>query len=159
MLEILKPVLENSSILKIGQNMKFDYKILKKYSISLNSYEDTMLMSYCLNSGLHRHNLDTLSEIFLNHNSIKIDSLLGSGKNKKNFSQTPIDLATNYAAEDADITLRLWKIFRPKLSEKKVSMIYHYIELKLIAVLAQMEMTGILVDSKSYQVSSQFLKN
>ena len=158
-LEILKPVLENSSILKIGQNMKFDYKILKKYSISLNSYEDTMLMSYCLNSGLHRHNLDTLSEIFLNHNSIKIDSLLGSGKNKKNFSQTPIDLATNYAAEDADITLRLWKIFRPKLSEKKVSMIYHYIELKLIAVLAQMEMTGILVDSKILsELSSQFLK-
>ncbi len=158
-IKILKPVLENSSILKIGQNIKFDYKILKKYSISLNSYEDTMLMSYSLNSGLHRHNLDTLSEIFLNHNSIKIDSLVGSGKNKKNFSQTPIDLATNYAAEDADITLRLWKIFRPKLSEKKVSMIYHYIELKLIAVLAQMEMTGILVDSKILsELSSQFLK-
>ncbi len=155
----LRPILEDPSILKIGQNIKFDYKILLKYSISLCSFEDTMLMSYSLNAGLHRHNLDTLSEIFLNHNSIKIESLIGTGKNKKTFSEIPIHLATKYAAEDADITFRLWKIFRPMLSEKKVSTIYNYIEINLISVLAQIEMNGIRIDEKILSnLSTQFLK-
>ncbi len=156
-LEKLRPILEDPSILKVGQNIKFDYKVLKYHSINLRSYEDTMLMSYALNGGLHRHNLDNLSQIFLDHNPIKIASLLGEGKNKKNFSEVPINLATNYAAEDADITFRLWKIFRPMLSEKKVSSIYNFIEIKLISVLAQMEMNGILVDAKLLSdLSNQF---
>ena len=116
-------------------------------------------MSYALNAGLHRHNLDNLSQIFLDHSTIKIDSLLGEGKNKKNFSEVPINLATNYAAEDADVTFRLWKIFRPMLSENKVSSIYNFIEIKLISVLAQMEMNGILVNSKLLSnLSTQFSK-
>ena len=155
----LKPIFENPSILKIGQNIKFDYKILLKYSVCLCSYEDTMLMSYSLNAGLHRHNLDTLSERFLNHIPMKIESLIGVGKNKKNFSEISIDLATKYAAEDSDITLRLWKLFRPMLSEKKVTTIYNYIEINLISVLAQTEMNGILVDSNILSnLSSQFSK-
>ena len=116
-----------------------------------------MLMSYALNGGLHRHNLDNLSQIFLDHDPIKISSLLGEGKNKKNFSEVPINLATNYAAEDADITFRLWKTFRPMLSEKKVSSIYNFIEIKLISVLAEMEMNGILVDANLLSnLSNQF---
>ena len=154
----LRPILEDPSILKIGQNIKFDYKILLKYSISLCSFEDTMLMSYSLNAGLHRHNLDTLSEMFLSHNPIKIESLIGTGKNKKTFSEIPINLATKYAAEDADITFRLWKIFRPMLSEKKVSAIYNNIEINLISVLAKVEMKGIRIDENILSnLSSQFL--
>ena len=154
----LRPILEDPSILKIGQNIKFDYKILLKYSVSLCSFEDTMLMSYSLNAGLHRHNLDTLSEMFLNHNPIKIESLIGTGKNKKNFSEIPINLATKYAAEDADITFRLWKIFRPMLSEKKVSAIYNNIEINLISVLAKIEMNGIRIDENILSnLSTQFL--
>ena len=153
----LRPILEDPSILKIGQNIKFDYKILLKYSVSLCSFEDTMLMSYSLNAGLHRHNLDTLSEMFLNHNPIKIESLIGTGKNKKTFSEIPINLATKYAAEDADITFRLWKIFRPMLSEKKVSAIYNNIEINLISVLAKIEMNGIRIDeNKLSNLSTQF---
>jgi len=154
----LRPILEDPSILKIGQNIKFDYKILLKYSVSLCSFEDTMLMSYSLNAGLHRHNLDTLSEMFLSHNPIKIESLIGTGKNKKTFSEIPINLATKYAAEDADITFRLWKIFRPMLSEKKVSAIYNNIEINLISVLAKIEMNGILIDENILSnLSTQFL--
>ena len=155
----LRPILENPSILKIGQNIKFDYKILLKYSVSIRSYEDTMLMSYSLNAGLHRHNLDLLSERFLHHNPIKIESLIGIGKNKKTFSEIAIDFATKYAAEDADITFRLWKIFRPMLSEKKVSTIYNYIEIKLISVLAQIEMNGIRIDANILSnLSTKFSK-
>ena len=154
----LRPILEDPSILKIGQNIKFDYKILLKYSVSLCSFEDTMLMSYSLNAGLHRHNLDTLSEMFLSHNPIKIESLIGTGKNKKTFSEIPINLATKYAAEDADITFRLWKIFRPMLSEKIVSAIYNNIEINLISVLAKIEMNGILIDENILSnLSTQFL--
>jgi len=115
-------------------------------------------MSYSLNAGLHRHNLDTLSEMFLNHNPIKIESLIGTGKNKKTFSEIPINLATKYAAEDADITFRLWKIFRPMLSEKKVSAIYNNIEINLISVLAKIEMNGIRIDENILSnLSTQFL--
>ena len=154
----LRPILEDPSIVKIGQNIKFDYKILLKYSVTLCSFEDTMLMSYSLNAGLNRHNLDTLSEMFLNHNPIKIESLIGTGKNKKIFSEIPIDIATKYAAEDADITFRLWKIFRPMLSENKVSTIYNYIEINLISVLAQIEMNGIRINANLLSsLSTQFL--
>ena len=153
----LRPILEDPSILKIGQNIKFDYKILLKYSVSLCSFEDTMLMSYSLNAGLHRHNLDTLSEMFLSHNPIKIESLIGTGKNKKIFRNTNKS-SNKICAEDANITFRLWKIFRPMLSEKKVSAIYNNIELNLISVLAKIEMKGIRIDENILSnLSTQFL--
>ncbi len=154
-LKRLKTVFENPSVLKIGQNIKFDLKVLKKYSICLNSFDDTMLMSYCLHSGLHRHGLDFLSEKYLNHTPTPISSLIGSGLGKKNFSEVSIETATQYAAEDADITLRLWKIFRPLLSEMKVTGVYNNIELDLISCLAQMELNGILVDQNSLNSLSQ----
>ena len=145
-LQRLKTIFENPSILKIGQNIKFDLKVLRKHQIFLNSFEDTMLMSYALHSGLHRHGLDYLSEKYLNHNPIPISSLIGSGSGKKKFSEVSILEATQYAAEDADITIRLWNIFRPMLSEKRVTGVYKQIELDLVSALAQMELNGILVD-------------
>ncbi len=151
----LKPILENPSILKIGQNVKFDLKVLRKYSISLKSFEDTMLMSYVLHSGLHRHGLNFLSDKYLDHTPIIISSLLGAGSNKKKFSEVCIEDASKYAAEDADITLRLWNIFRPMLSEMRVTGVYKQIELDLISSLAQMELDGILVDKKTLERLSQ----
>ncbi|MDG2355293.1 MAG: DNA polymerase I [Paracoccaceae bacterium] len=147
-LQRLKTIFENPSILKIGQNIKFDLKVLRKNKIFLNTFEDTMLMSYALHSGLHRHGLDFLSEKYLSHNPIPIASLIGSGSGKKKFSEVSILEATQYASEDADITIRLWNIFRPMLSEKRVTGVYKQIELDLVSSLAQMELNGILVDRR-----------
>ena len=147
-LERLKPILEDPSILKIGQNIKFDLKVFRKYSIRLNSFEDTMLMSYSLHAGLHKHSLDFLSEKYLLHSPISLSSLIGSGLKKKTFSEVNIQAAVFYAAEDADITLRLWYLFKPMLSQSGVTRIYNQLELDLVPSLAQMELDGILVDKK-----------
>ena len=111
-LNILKPYLEDKSIKKIGQNIKFDYIIFYKRGIKINSIEDTMLMSYVLDAGKNRHNLDMLAEIHLKHKNISFKELVGTGKKQLNFSEVDISQAKDYAAEDADITLRLYKIFR-----------------------------------------------
>ena len=107
----LKPLLEDPSIKKIGQNIKFDYIIFYKHGIKLNSMEDTMLMSYVLDAGKNRHNMDTLSEIHLGHKTISYKDLVGSGKKEINFSEVDIQKAKDYASEDADITFRLYKKF------------------------------------------------
>ena len=114
-LNILKPYLEDKSIKKIGQNIKFDYIIFYHRGIDINCMEDTMLMSYSLDAGKNRHNMDTLSEIHLGHKTIKFKDLVGTGKKQINFSEVDIDLAKDYAAEDADITYRLYKIFLKSL--------------------------------------------
>lgn len=145
-LEILKPVLEDESILKIGQNMKYDAKIFARNGVAINPIDDTMLMSYAMHGGLHRHGMDALSERYLDHRPIAIKELLGTGKNAITFDRVPIDEATKYAAEDADITLRLWQMFKPQLHAAKVTRVYEGLERPLIPVLAKMEMTGIKVD-------------
>ena len=145
-LDLLKPVLEDDAILKIGQNMKYDAKILKRYGISVAPIDDTMLMSYALNAGLHTHGMDTLSDRYLGHQPIPIKELLGSGKSMITFDKVPVDKATRYAAEDADITLRLWQTLKPQLHVKKVTTVYETLERPLSPVLAQMEMHGIKVD-------------
>ncbi|MGC0223940.1 DNA polymerase I [Pseudooceanicola nitratireducens] len=145
-LDMLKPVLEDDAILKIGQNMKYDAKILKRYGISVAPYDDTMLISYALNAGLHGHGMDALSEQYLGHTPIPIKDLLGSGKSMITFDKVPVDQATRYAAEDADITLRLWQVLKPQLHTKKVTTVYETLERPLSPVLAQMEMHGIQVD-------------
>ncbi|MEC7298110.1 MAG: DNA polymerase I [Pseudomonadota bacterium] len=145
-LDMLKPVLEDDAILKIGQNMKYDAKILKRYGISVAPFDDTMLISYALNAGLHGHGMDALSEQYLGHTPIPIKSLLGSGKSMITFDKVPVDQATRYAAEDADITLRLWQVLKPQLHSKKVTTVYETLERPLSPVLAQMEMHGIQVD-------------
>ena len=144
----LKPLLEDSSIKKIGQNIKFDFIVLYKNGIDITSIEDTMLMSYVLDAGKNRHNMDTLSEIHLNHKTVAFKDVVGSGKKEINFSQVDIEKAKDYAAEDADITLRLYKKFFKSLKEEKMLNIYEIFEKPMIKILAFMEIQGIKIDYK-----------
>ncbi len=158
-LKKMKPFLEDPSIKKIGQNIKFDFIVFNKHGIDLNSMEDTMLMSYVLDAGKNRHNMDTLSEIHLNHKTIKFKELVGTGKKEINFSEVDIDQAKDYAAEDADITYRLYKKFYKSLKSEKLINIYEIFEKPLIKILAFMEIQGIKVDNKFLKLlSSKFEK-
>ncbi|MCC5955072.1 MAG: DNA polymerase I [Natronohydrobacter sp.] len=145
-LKALKPVLEDPAILKIGQNMKYDAKIFAGLGIHIAPIDDTMLMSYALHGGLHGHGMDALSDRYLNHQPIAIKTLLGTGKSAITFDLVPIEEATRYAAEDADVTLRLWQMFKPRLHAAQVTRVYETLERPLVPVLAQMERTGIKVD-------------
>ena len=145
-LAMLKTMLEDTTILKIGQNMKYDAKILARVGIQIAPIDDTMLMSYAQNGGLHNHGMDFLSERYLGHVPISIKTLLGSGKSAITFDRVPVDEATRYAAEDADITLRLWQYLKPRLHCNKVTVVYETLERPLVPVLAEMEMYGIKVD-------------
>ena len=155
----LKPLLEDPSIKKIGQNIKFDFIVLFKHGINISSMEDTMLMSYVLDSGKNRHNMDTLSEIHLNHKTIAFKDLVGSGKKEINFSKVDIETAKDYAAEDADITYRLYKKFHKSLKEEKMINIYEIFEKPMIKILAYMEIEGIKINSDFLKIlSSKFEK-
>ncbi|KAE9632304.1 DNA polymerase I [Parasedimentitalea maritima] len=145
-LAMLKPVLEDPAIMKIGQNMKYDAKIFARQDIAVAPIDDTMLMSYALNGGKHNHGMDTLSERYLDHTPIPIKPLLGTGKSAITFDKVPISDAVPYAAEDADITLRLWQLFKPQLHQEKVTTVYETLERPLVPVLTKMEMDGIKVD-------------
>ena len=145
-LSLLRPLLEDPAVLKIGQNMKYDAKIFARYGTRVAPIDDTMLMSYAMNAGLHNHGMDQLSERYLEHHPIEIKSLLGSGKSQITFDRVGVEDAVKYAAEDADITLRLWQTFKPELHKKRVTTVYETLERPLIPVLAEMEMTGIKVD-------------
>ncbi len=145
-LEMLKPVLEDPAILKIGQNMKYDAKIFARYGVEVAPIDDTMLMSYAMHAGQHNHGMDTLSDRYLGHLPIPIKGLLGSGKSQKTFDQVPIAEAVKYAAEDADITLRLWRQFKPQLHRARVTTVYETMERPMVPVLKRMEMAGIKVD-------------
>ena len=144
----LKPLLEDKSVKKIGQNIKFDFIVLYKQGIEMNSMEDTMLMSYVLDAGKNRHNMDILSEIHLSHKTISFKDLVGSGKKQINFSEVEINQAMEYAAEDADITYRLYKIFTKNLNNEKLTKIYEIFEKPLIKILAFMEIHGVKIDNK-----------
>ncbi|EKE71339.1 DNA polymerase I [Celeribacter baekdonensis] len=145
-LDALKPVLEDDSILKIGQNMKYDAKIFARNGVTVAPYDDTMLMSYALHAGLHNHGMDTLSERYLDHVPIPTKKLLGSGKSMITFDKVEINKAVAYAAEDADVTLRLWQVFKSKLHTEQVTTVYETLERPLSPVLARMEMAGVMVD-------------
>ena len=151
----LKPLLEDKSVKKIGQNIKFDFIVLYKQGISMNSMEDTMLMSYVLDAGKNRHNMDTLSEIHLQHKTISFKEIVGTGKKEINFSDVDIDKAMEYAAEDADITYRLYKIFSKNLKIEKLINIYEIFEKPLIEILALMEIEGIKIDNKFLKTLSE----
>jgi len=145
-LALLRPLLQDASVLKILQNAKYDMKIFAKYGITLAPIDDTMLLSYAQHAGLHTHGMDKLADQYLNHTPIPIKSLLGSGKSMITFDRVPIEDAVPYAAEDADVTLRLWQILKPRLSTAQVTRVYEKLERPLVPVLAQMERTGIKVD-------------
>jgi len=155
----LKPLLEDKSVKKIGQNIKFDFIVLFKQGINMNSMEDTMLMSYVLDAGKNRHNMDTLSEIHLQHKTISFKEIVGTGKKEINFSDVALDKAMEYAAEDADITYRLYKIFSKSLKLEKLTNIYEIFEKPLIKILAFMEIEGIKIDYKFLKtLSTKFEK-
>jgi len=151
----LKPLLEDKSVKKIGQNIKFDFIVLFKQGINMNSMEDTMLMSYVLDAGKNRHNMDTLSEIHLQHKTISFKEIVGTGKKEINFSDVELDKAMEYAAEDADITYRLYKMFSKNLKLEKLTNIYEIFEKPLIKILAFMEIEGIKVDNKFLKTLSE----
>ena len=146
-LKKIKPLLEDPSIKKVGQNIKFDFIVLKQNGIEINSIEDTMLISYTLDAGVNRHNMDTLSEIHLGHKTISFKELVGSGKKKLNFAEIEFDEATEYAAEDADITLRLYESLKERLDEEKLNKIYEYFEKPMVKLLSKLESNGIKVDA------------
>ena len=147
-LKKIKPILEDKSIKKIGQNIKFDYIIFKKNKINLNPIEDTMLASYTLDAGLNRHNLDTLSETHLGHKTISFKDLVGSGKKKITFADVDLKKATQYAGEDADVTFRLFQLLRERLDKEKLTKIYEIFEKPMPELLAEIEINGVKVDKE-----------
>ncbi|MCA3555951.1 DNA polymerase I [Aestuariivirga sp.] len=145
-LATLKPLLEDPSILKIGQNIKYDIEVLKRHGIAVAPIDDTMLISYVLESGDVGHGMDELSLRHLNHKCIAFKDVAGSGKSMITFDRVPVADAARYAAEDADITLRLWLLLKPRLAAMGKLAVYETLERPLVAVLAAMEMEGILID-------------
>jgi DNA polymerase-1 len=155
----LKPLLEDDSILKVGQNLKFDAAIFLQRGIRLNPIEDTMLMSYVIEGGLHGHGMDELSELHLQHTPIAYADVTGKGKDKITFDCVPIAEATKYSAEDADVTLRLAMLLRPKLLAAAKVAVYETLERPLVMVLADMEHAGIMIDETLLQrLSNDFAK-
>ena len=147
-IDFLKSINEDPSILKIFHNKKYDALVLDKYNIKVNSYDDTMLISYSLGSGGTRHSLDFLAKKYMSHSAISFKEIAGSGKNQKSFNEININEASIYAAEDADITFRLWKILRPRLMSEKISSVYETIERPLAKVIMDMEKNGVCIDEK-----------
>ena len=147
-IDFLKSMNEDPSILKIFHNKKYDALVLDKYNIKVNSYDDTMLISYSLGSGGTRHSLDFLAKKYMSHSAISFKEIAGSGKNQKSFNEININEASIYAAEDADITFRLWKILRPRLMSEKISSVYETIERPLAKVIMDMEKNGVCIDEK-----------
>ena len=145
-LAALKGLLEDPSVLKVAQNLKYDYLVMKRHGITLQSFDDTMLMSYVLDAGKGNHGMDGLAEKWLGHTPIPYKDVAGSGKSSITFDLVDIDRATAYAAEDADVTLRLWLVLKPRLAAEGLTRIYERLERPLVPVLAHMEERGITVD-------------
>ena len=142
----IKPILEDPSIKKVGQNIKYDLIIFKNSGIEVDPVEDTMLLSYTLDAGNNRHNMDTLSEIHLNHKTISYKELVGSGKKQLKFSDINLENSTKYASEDADVTLRLYDILLDRVNNEKLNKVYEVFEKPMIKILSKLEMNGIKVD-------------
>ncbi|MES2752220.1 MAG: DNA polymerase I [Pseudomonadota bacterium] len=145
-LAALKPLLEDASILKIGQNLKFDALLFAQHGIETRGIDDTMLISYVLDAGRGSHGMDSLSERWLGHQPISYSEVAGTGKNKVSFDQVSIEKATEYAAEDADVTLRLWSALKPRLVAERMNTVYETLERPMVGVLARMERRGITID-------------
>ncbi|MEM6603410.1 MAG: DNA polymerase I [Pseudomonadota bacterium] len=154
-LQLLRPVLSAPHILKIGQNLKYDLSIMARYDVDITPIDDTMLLSFAMRGGKHRHNMDELSQIYLDHTPISYESVCGKGKQKITFDYVLLDQATSYAAEDADITLRLWHIFSHDVIAQKRKNFYEMIERKMPHIVASMERNGIAVDSRSLEEISE----
>jgi len=146
-LRLLKPLLEDSSVLKIGQNIKYDRHIFQARGITVAPFDDTMVLSYCLEGGLHGHGMDELARDLLGLDTIKFKDVAGTGKSQVTFDYVPLEAALDYAAEDADITLRLYNLLKPRLAQEHLARVYERLERPLVAVLGDMERLGIQVDA------------
>ncbi|NBV94599.1 MAG: DNA polymerase I, partial [Methylocystaceae bacterium] len=145
-IERLKPLLEDASVLKIAHNMKYDLLVLARYGIDIRPIEDTMLLSYALDTGRNNHGLDELALKHLGHENIPFSAVAGSGRNFIGFEHVAIDKATEYAAEDADVALRLWRVLRPRLCAEHLTNVYETLERPMVATLAAMEQRGVMID-------------
>lgn len=153
----LKTLLEDPSVLKVGQNIKYDLAVMARRGIRVSPIEDTMLVSYVLEGGLHGHGMDELARLHLGHEPITFKSVAGTGKSQKSFKHVELKPATGYAAEDADVTLRLWRLLRPRLAAEGLTTVYETLERGMPAVLADMELAGIRVDPERLRrLSSEF---
>ncbi len=158
-LALLKSLLEDPAILKVGQNLKYDALLLKRYDIKITPLDDTMVLSYVLEGGLHGHGMDELALLHLDHETIKYKDVVGSGRTQVTFDMVPLDKALTYAAEDADITLQLYDILKPRLVDSHMSTVYETLERPLIPVLVDMESAGIKVDGVALnELSRDFTK-
>jgi DNA polymerase-1 len=156
-LDILRPVLADPSVLKIGHNIKYDMVVLARHGLPVSPVDDTMLLSYVLEGGKHGHGMDDLADLYLGHTTIKFKEVTGTGKSQITFDHVPLEKARDYAAEDADITLRLHQALKPRLLEEHLTTAYETLERPLIPVLAAMEQKGIKVDmAQLKQVSHEF---
>ena len=153
-LALLKPMLEDSSVLKIGQNIKYDMHVLGRYGIRVAPIDDTMMLSYVLDAGLHGHGMDELARLHLDHTTISYSAVAGTGKAQVTFDRVPIERAHAYAAEDADVTWRLHGVFKKRLLAERLVSVYENLERPLIPVLAAMERDGILVDATALRTLS-----
>jgi DNA polymerase-1 len=145
-IDLIRPLLEDPSVLKIGQNIKYDMSVFHRYGVAIAPVDDTMLLSFALEAGQHSHGMDELSRLMLGHTPVPIRDLIGSGKTQISFDQTPIDQATRYAAEDADVTLRLWQKLKPRLAREGVMTVYETMDRPLVRIVSEMERAGIRID-------------
>ncbi|MEJ8475007.1 DNA polymerase I [Roseibium algae] len=145
-LAALKPMLEDRGVLKIAQNLKYDWLVMTRHGIDISPADDTMLLSYTLDAGKGGNGMDELSERWLGHKPIPFKEICGSGKSMITFDRVPIDKASAYAAEDADVTLRLWQVLKPRLASERMATVYEKLERPMVPVLARMEKRGISVD-------------
>ncbi|KAA1056922.1 DNA polymerase I [Azospirillum argentinense] len=156
-LKALKDVLEDPAILKIGHNFKFDHQLFARHGVRVSPVDDSMLISYVLEGGAHGHGMDELAELHLAHTTIPYKEVCGTGKNQITFDRVPLDKALAYAAEDADITLRLWRVLKPRLVDERMVTVYETLERPLVPVIADMESCGIRVDRAALARLSQDL--
>jgi len=150
----LKDILQDSAVLKVGQNIKYDIEVLAKHGLHLRAVDDTMVLSYVLDGGQHGHGMDEMAELFLGHKTIKYEDVAGKGKDQVTFDRVPVDKALDYAAEDADITLRLWQKLKPRLAREHMVSVYENLDRPLVPVLAEMELAGVLVDREGLKALS-----
>ncbi|MCH8139018.1 MAG: DNA polymerase I, partial [Proteobacteria bacterium] len=154
-LELLKPLFEDASVLKVGHNIKYDAQVLARYGIAIRPVDDTMVLSYVLEGGMHGHGLDELASLHLGHETIKYADVAGSGRKRVSFEYVPLAAAVDYAAEDADITGRLHRLFKPRLAADRMVTVYETLERPLIAVLTEMERAGVKVDKAELEALSK----
>jgi DNA polymerase I len=156
-LERLRSLMADPSVLKIGQNLKYDMTILARHDIVIAPFDDTLVLSFALDAGRNNHGMDELSQLHLGHTCIAYKDVCGSGKNQLSFAQVPLRDATRYAAEDADVTLRLWQKLKPRLSPDAVTTVYERVDRPLVPVIAAMEREGVKVDREQLsRLSTEF---